>query len=800
MIGPLAVHVRLARHLVSLTALRPDSMETVFDHLPDLVIRYDREDRVLYVNRAFTEITGVSRDAVVGKRAQDLDVAIETIQLFDAARRQTWSTGTVVTFDIRRATPSGERRVEYRMIPERGATGEIVSVVAVGRDVTEREISRAAVEAERARLVEAQRVARLGSWSWDLTTGESHASDELERVLGTPDARHRPIETFISLLAPEEQERMAERLRLVDELRLPSSEKTWRIVRPDGESRHVHARSVWSYGADGTRVAGAGTFQDVTDQVEAAAIVTRQHALLEESQRLARVGSWELDLETGDVTWSDEMYRIVGLEPGVEPMSRERAEQLIHPDDAAVAAEQLQTAIETLQSTVSELRMLRPDGTVRVVAARMRTILGPNGVIRGVVGTCQDITERRLLEDQVRQAQKMEALGLLAGSIAHDFNNLLSAILGGAELARLDVADDSDAASDLDTVRQAAARAASITQQLLAFSRKQAAHPRVMDLRSLVYGAEKLLRRMLPDGVALDIECGPEPVVVRADPAQLEQVLFNLVVNARDAIVGTDDEGEDSTMGVITIEVRCVTLDSRDSRDSRKSHALLPASNAGRFAALRVRDTGVGMDVATRERIFEPFFTTKPVGKGTGIGLASVLGIASQNLGGVDVESAPGEGSTFTFLLPLVDEPAEVTVLGGTTHPSGTETILLVEDEAVVRQTAARILERHGYNVLTARHGADALLVWHAHPNEVQLLVTDLRMPEMGGQALISALRAECPGLPVVITSGYASGRRPGEKALLSREPFLAKPFTTESLLVQVRAALNDALRTPRTE
>ena len=380
---------------------------------------------------------------------------------------------------------------------------------------------------------------------------------------------------------------MADRKRLLDTLRLPSSEGTWRIIRPDGETRHIHTRSVWTYDADGIRVAGAGTFQDVTEQVEAAAIAMRQHALLEESQRLARVGSWELQLDNDDLTWSDEMYRIVGLEPGDQPMSRERAVQILHPDDLAVAAEQMETAMTTLQPTVCELRMVRPDGTVRVVAARTRTIFGTNGAVKGVVGTCQDITERRLLEDQVRQAQKMEALGLLAGSIAHDFNNLLSAILGGAELARLEVADDSDAAADLDSVRQAAARAASITQQLLAFSRKQAAHPRVVDLRDLVHGAEKLLRRLLPEGVALDIETGSEPVVVRADPTQLEQVLLNLVVNARDAVVGTDTDGEEDTTGLITIEVGHLTLDSRDPRLSR---AMIPTSKAGRFAGLSVHE------------------------------------------------------------------------------------------------------------------------------------------------------------------------------------------------------------------
>jgi PAS domain S-box-containing protein len=776
--------------------LAPDAMpsratphESALDYLPDVVIRYDADDRVRYVNAAFVEATGLRVADVLERPMSELALPPETVRAFAAARRDALATGRPTTFQIRRDTPDGERHVEYHVVPERGDGASVATVLAVGRDVTDREVARAALEAERARIAEAEAIAKLGAWTYDLTTGRSTASAALARMLGAPVAEADAFAMLFSMLAPADRPKLVERARELHERRPATSEGVWHVIRPDGASRHVHTRSVWTYDADGRRIRGAGTFQDVTEQVEAATALARHHAMLEESQRLAVVGSWEWVPSDDAVFWSDEMYRIAGLAKYDAPMTLERARAIVHADDRAVAIHAAETSIATDAPQTFEFRLVRPDGGMRHILARTRGIGGADGQGRRVVGTCQDVTEQRALEEQVRQSHKLEALGLLAGSIAHDFNNLLSAILGGAELARLDVPDDTEAAHDLDEVRKAAARAAQITQQLLAFGRKQERRPRALDVREVARGAEKLLRRLLPDGVVLDVAIADDPIVVRADPGQLEQVLMNLVVNARDAIVGTEGDASAET-GVVTVQVSRATVSPTDPRLRRASHA---APAAGEYAALLVRDTGSGMDETTRARLFEPFFTTKPAGKGTGIGLATVLSIASQNGGFVDVASAPGEGAAFTVLLPLVDAPADDTLLGQAPLPAGSETILLVEDESVVRETAARILERHGYRVLTARHGADALLVWRSAASDIQLVVTDLRMPEMGGQALVEALRAERPDVALVVMSGYASGRREGEKALLDHEVFLAKPFTSETLLVQVRAALADA-------
>jgi PAS domain S-box-containing protein len=664
-------------------------------------------------------------------------------------------------------------------------------------DVTDREESRLALEAERARLAEAQRIAGVGSWTWDAITGSGWVSDQWLRGfrLG-PEAGRDPMGAFISLLAPDERPRFEERRLEIIRDHPEFTDGRWCILRPDGVRQTVHSRSVWRYDADGRLVAGSGTIQDVTQEAEAEAHIARQQALLEESQRLAHVGSWEWELATDTVTWSDEMYTIAGLAKTGEPMTRTRVRALVHPDDFPGMKAGVDAVIATGEAMEQEFRFVRPDGSVRLIQARTRAVADASGATQRVVGSCQDVTDRRRLEEQVRQAQKLEALGLLAGGVAHDFNNLLSAIIGGVELAREAVGEGSRAADDLEDARLAAVRAAQITGQLLAFSRKQVRRPRVLDLRATVRAAGRLLRRLLPESVALDLAPGTEPCVVRADPVQLEQVLMNLVLNARDAILAAAPPPVSlaargtlhDAAGVVTVETARVTLTADDPRGARPGAEPLPA---GEYAALLVRDSGVGIDAATLAHVFEPFFTTKGAGEGTGLGLATVLGIAAQNGGAVSAASAPGVGTTFTVLLPLVDAPLDVVGTSTSALPGGTETILLAEDEGVVRETAKRILERHGYRVIAARHGADAVLAWQAHRGAVDAVVTDLRMPAMGGEPLVAWLRAQQPALPVVVMSGYASGSDPAEAELLAREPFLAKPFSTESLLVAMREALD---------
>jgi PAS domain S-box-containing protein len=394
-----------------------------------------------------------------------------------------------------------------------------------------------------------------------------------------------------------------------------------------------------------------------------------------------------------------------------------------------------------------------------------------------VTGMMADITEQKRLEAQFLQAQKMESVGQLASGIAHDFNNLLTVINGTSELLLAQVRPDDPVHADVQEIHRAGERAATLTRQLLAFSRQQILEPRVMSLNTVVAGTESLLRRVLGEDIDLVIVPAPDLGHVKADPGQIEQVMTNLAVNARDAM----PQG-----GQLTIETQNVTITEDDGR--RHGVAMVPGS----YVRLAVRDSGVGMDEATRARIFEPFFTTKGPGKGTGLGLSTVYGIVKQSHGFVWVESEVGQGTSFKIYLPRVTEAA------GTDRPaptvmsrSGTETILLVEDNAGLRTLATRLLAPAGYTVLGAASGEAALLVLERHEAPVHLLLSDVVLPGMSGRHLAEQLAQTHPEMKVLYMSGYTSDTIVRHGVLDAQVPFLNKPFTAAALLRKVREVLD---------
>jgi PAS domain S-box-containing protein len=410
-----------------------------------------------------------------------------------------------------------------------------------------------------------------------------------------------------------------------------------------------------------------------------------------------------------------------------------------------------------------------------------------------VVIVARDVSARkraeqalRESEDQLRQAQKMEAVGQLAGGIAHDFNNLLMAIMSNAELAALELAADapqSAASQHIDEIKLASRRARSLTQQLLAFSRKQMLQPRVIDLNTVVRDSEQILRRLIGENITMTAALDPSLGAVRADPGQLTQVLMNLVVNARDAM---------SSGGQLFVETTNRDITTREARGHR-------GLAAGRYVALEVRDTGAGMDEQTRNRIFEPFFTTKPPGEGTGLGLSTVYGIVKQSGGYIAVQSVVGSGTTFTLLLPRVFESSEPgSVAQGAVQQSPSHgTILLVEDESAVREATKRMLRKYGFDVLEAKHGEDALILWEREALRVDVVLTDVVMPLMGGVDLVRALRAKSPRLRVVFMSGYTQGTLELSSMDESATRFLPKPFTADQLVGTLRELLRGDVRPP---
>ena len=470
---------------------------------------------------------------------------------------------------------------------------------------------------------------------------------------------------------------------------------------------------------------------------------------------------------------SPSIHRILGYTP--EELVGLPMHQLVHPEDADGTLRVFTEGMEIGDAGhLLEVRFRHRDGSYRLLEALGRYLLD-EPVVRGVVINARDVTERRSLERQLLQAQKMEAVGRLAGGVAHDFNNVLTAILGYAALLLDGLPKLSPLRPDLEEIRKAADHASGLTRQLLAFSRKQVLEMRVLDVNALVTSAHKLLRRLLGEDIDVVATLDTGVGSVRADAAQLEQVIVNLAVNARDAM----PDG-----GRLAIATRNVELDDGGAREC-------PPVQPGRYVLLSFTDAGTGMSAETMSRMFEPFFTTKDVGKGTGLGLSTVYGIVQQSGGYLRCSSSLGHGTTFDVYLPRVDEPAEqIPVRTAVRAPHGLETILLVEDDAPLRGLMRRVLERYDYAVLAAATAEEASALARDHAGPIHLLLTDVVLPGVSGRVLADELRARHESAKVLFMSGYIDDTIAHRGVLSPDTAFIQKPFTSEGLATKVREVL----------
>jgi PAS domain S-box-containing protein len=455
----------------------------------------------------------------------------------------------------------------------------------------------------------------------------------------------------------------------------------------------------------------------------------------------------------------------------------------LHPDDVVATLDVFAEGVTTGKGTrYLELRFLHKDGSYRVLEAVGRYLID-DPIVEGVVINARDVTERRSLERQLLQAQKMEAVGRLASGVAHDFNNVLTAILGHTELLLDGLPTLSPLRPDLEEIRKSAGRATGLTRQLLAFSRKQTLDTRVLDLNEVAFNMDKLLRRLLGEDIDVVTQLQEGLGAVRADAGQLEQVLANLAVNARDAM----PEG-----GRLTIETRNVELDDAYA----KTHVPL---RPGRYVMMAVSDTGIGMSADTMNHMFEPFFTTKQPGEGTGLGLSTVYGIVKQSGGYVLCYSELGEGTTFKVYLPRVDAPLDhpTRATARAARTRGWETILLVEDETTLRDLTGRMLEKYGYTVLEAGSAEQALVVAGRHKGVIHLLLTDVVLPGANGRALADELCSRRADLKVAFMSGYTEAAMIRRGMLDPQAAFISKPYTAEQLAGRVREVLDGHNRLP---
>ena len=569
--------------------------------------------------------------------------------------------------------------------------------------------------------------------------------------------------------------------------------KVWTI---ELEDRCKDGSTIWTENtvkflrdAAGGPVGILAVSRDVTERRQAALALLQSEAKYRLLAENVIDVIWTTDLSLRPTYVSPSVLRLLGftadeapgqsLFDGMTPQSRERAANTL----AEEMASEMSAGKSLTRTRTAEIELLRRDGstvwtenTLTFIRDEQRRPVGVLGVTRDISERRRADVERRRLEEQLHQAQKMEAIGRLAGGVAHDFNNILTGITGYTEMLLPTLRPEDPIVSDLKEIHKLSDRAAALTAQLLAFSRKQIVEPRVLDLNAAITHSTKMLRRLIGEDVELEFKPGDDGGLVRSDPGQIEQVLVNLAVNARDAM---------PRGGKLTIRTANQCIDEAFCRGE-------PGARPGEYVVLEVEDNGSGMDEEVLRRLFEPFFTTKPQGKGTGLGLSIIYGIVQQNLGFVTVHSTVGAGTVFRVYLPRIyAEPEAVSREPVSVPPRGKETILVVEDEEMLRNLARRILERQGYRVLVAAGGEEALAVSEHFTDRIHLLLTDVIMPGTNGGEVYELLRGTRPSLKVLFMSGYTGDAIAQHGVLDARTPFIQKPFNIQHLTVRVREVLD---------
>ncbi|HMQ55082.1 MAG TPA: PAS domain S-box protein, partial [Anaerolineae bacterium] len=790
-IGMMAAFVDVTAHKQAIAALADSEKKyrTLFENANDAIYLADPvSGRILDCNQRAASMLGYSVVELKQKHITDFHPPAEVeraLMEFKAAAR---ANSGITLLGFRHQHRDGG------LVPVEINTGLInldqqPLVLGMVRDMTERVAGEEALKRSQQELRLTLEATTDGIWSWHFPTDQMEFSPRYYTMLGyEPGEFPASFECWQDLLHPTDRACAVALMRDWLQTKTDTYTNDFRLRTKSGDYRWIYPIGrVVEWDASGQAIRMIGNHQDITERKQAEARLQEYAQRLSLATKSAGIGIWEWDISTDILIWDEQMYKLYGLSPEEFDSRYEVWAKHLHPDDLAAVMAAVQRAVAAEQEFHPQFRVIWPDGQIRFIEGHALVQRNAAGTPLRMIGVNWDITagvhltqENEQLQKQFYQAQKMESIGLLAGGIAHDFNNLLVPIIGYADMGLAATPKEHKLYGSLLQIKQAGERAADLTRQILAFSRQQMLEMRILDLNTVITDFKKMLQRLIGEDVLLYTELADSLYPIKGDQGQLEQVLLNLAVNARDAM---------PTGGKLTIETTNVWLDEANT-------AKFPDLRPGPYVSFTVSDTGSGMDPETQERIFEPFFTTKVRGRGTGLGLATVFGIIKQHEGNISVSSQLQHGTTFEIHLPAAETPrlAETSVPQKTATTPGSETVLVVEDEINVRQFVSYSLQSFGYHVLEADGPQQGLSLATSHPGIIDLLLTDVVMPDMDGPELYRVLAQTRPTMQVLYMSGYTDDVMRQHSLLDHDLALLPKPFSMQELLNQVQAALSKAV------
>jgi PAS domain S-box-containing protein len=730
----------------------------------------DARAHITYANQRLAEMLGYTIEEMIGRSA--FEVLDDDTRAEMKTRWLRRIEGIEEQYDLRLLRKDGSTLwVILSATPIRDERGQVTGALAMLTDITERKRAEQLVRLQATALESADNAILIsgpdGVISWvnrAFTTLTGYKSEEVlgqnPRILKSGQHDHAFYESMWKTLL---------------------TGQVWHgeivNLRKDG-TRYVEEQTITPVVNEAGKITNfIAIKQDITERKRAEEAVKQAEEKYRSIFDNAVEGIFQSTIEGSFISVNPAMARILGYDSAEELIANRADIETQHYVDPDRRAELVRMLAERGVVKGYECEVYRKDRSKLWTVENVRAIRDKSGSVLYYEGSIEDIAERKTLEEQLRQSQKLEGIGMLAGGIAHDFNNLLTVITGYSDLTLLQLRDEDPLHRNITEVKKAAERASALTRQLLAFSRKQVLQPRVLDLNAVISELEKLLRRLIGEDIGFRTVLESDLGNVKADPGQIEQILMNLAINARDAMPNG---------GELTIETANIYLDE----DYAKSHLDV---SPGPYVMFALSDTGMGIDQQTQARIFEPFFTTKEAGKGTGLGLSTVYGIVKQSGGNIWVYSEVGRGTTFKVYLPRVDEgaPKYERRIEMESDVLGSETVLVAEDEEMVRKLARRVLEMFGYQVLEAANGGSALLICERHNEPIHLLVTDVIMPEMSGRDLADRLAQLRPGIKVLYMSGYTDDAIVHQGVLDEGANYIQKPFATDALVRKVREVLD---------